>query len=161
MADIDLKQGGNTAGLSIRPTAQPGIVSIRVTGKDAVAANGGNDLAANDTIQLMDLPAGTTVAYGTLNVRKADSGTTLTFDLGDATDADRWVDGADITTTGFKAQGTSGIFDQKILITSAASLQLTIATLTAAEDDWEMEALIEITDFTGNPRVAPAKDILN
>lgn len=159
MATINLIQGQNYAGLAVRPTAQPGVVSIRVTGAEAAAAKG-SALAAADVINILNLPAGTTAAYGTVNVRKADSGTTLTVDLGDGTAADEWVDGADATTTGYKAQGTNGVFDQKKLYTAADTLFLTIATASAANDDWEIEVLIEITDYTGNPRARVAKDVL-
>ena len=47
MATIDLKQGDSTAGLQVCPTAQPGVVSIRVTGAQAAAAKG-SALAAAD-----------------------------------------------------------------------------------------------------------------
>ena len=157
MATIDMKQGGSSAGLQVRPTAQPGVVSIKIRGADAATAKG-SSLAAADVIQVLDLPAGITEAYATINVITADTGTTLTMDLGDATAADEWVDGADITTTGFKAQGTNGIFDQKKLVTSADVLKLTIATLSAANDDWELEVLVELTDMSGNPRARSAKD---
>ena len=36
MANIDLKQGGATAGLGMAATATPGIVSVRVTGAQAL-----------------------------------------------------------------------------------------------------------------------------
>lgn len=157
MATIDLKQGGSTGIVNYCPTAQPGVVSIRITGADAAAAKG-SALAATDVIEVMDLRVGCTEAYATINVRTADTGTTLTVDLGDGTAADEWVDGADFTSTGFKAQGTNGIFDQKKLVTSADVLKLTIATATAANDDWEAEILVELTDYTGNPRARAAKD---
>lgn len=157
MATINLKQGGSTAGLEVRPTAQPGVVSIRVRGADAATAKG-SALAAADVIQVMDLPAGATLAFVTLNVRTADTGTTLTMDVGDATAADEWVDGADATATGFKAQGTNGIFFNKKLVTTADTLDITLVTLTAAGDDWEVEVLAEVTDYNGKPRARSAKD---
>lgn len=157
MATVDLKQGGSTAGLQMCPTAQPGVVSIRVRGADAAAAKG-SALAAADIIEVMDIPAGVVVSNATINVRTADTGTTLTFDLGDTATADEWVDGADGTTAGYKAQGTNGVFSQSILYTSASVLELAIITATAANDDWEVEVLAELTDYTGNPRAQAAKD---
>lgn len=157
MATIDLKQGGSAAGLEVRPTAQPGVVSVKVRAADAVAAKG-SALAAADIIEIMDIPAGTAVGFATLNVVTADTGTTLTFDLGDTATADEFVDGADGTTTGYKAQGTNGVFSQKILYSSASTLELLVATATSANDDWEVDVLFEVTDYSGNPRARAAKD---
>jgi len=158
MANIDLKQGGATAGLGMAATAAPGIVSVRVTGAQAAAAKG-SALAAADIIYVADIPAGTVVSGATLNVITADTGTTLTFDLGDGTAADEWVDGADGTSTGYAAQGTNGIFDQRKFYSSADVLDLKIATASSASDDWEVEILFEMADYTGNPRAKSAKDV--
>lgn len=48
--------------------------------------------AANDTIQLMDLPVGAVVIPDLCSVTSADPGTTLTLDIGDAADVDRYAD---------------------------------------------------------------------
>lgn len=48
--------------------------------------------AANDTIQLFDLPAGCVIIPNLCSVTCADPGTTLTLDIGDALDTDRYAD---------------------------------------------------------------------
>lgn len=48
---------------------------------------------ANDTIQLFDLPAGAVIVPQDSDVTCLDPGTTLTLDIGDAADTDRYADG--------------------------------------------------------------------
>ena len=157
MANIDMKRGGSVVGFSDTSQATPGVVSIKLTGADAVAAKGGA-LAANDIIYVCDIPAGARISGATLNVITADTGTTLTFDLGDGTAADEWVDGADGTTTGFAAEGTNGVFSQQKLYTSADVLDLKVATASSADDNWEVEVLFELVDYSGNPRAKTLKE---
>lgn len=157
MATVDEKQGGTAAGLYQRPTATPGVVSIIIRGADA-AATKTSALAAADIIEAMTIPAGTSVGFVTMNVLTADTGTTLTFDLGTTATGDLYVDGADGTTTGLKAEGTNGTFDAKEIFTSASVLELLVATASSAADDWVVEILAEVTDYTGNPRPRSAKD---
>lgn len=157
MADINLKQGGSAVGLGTAGTAQPGVVSVVLKGSDAAAAKG-SALAANDIIFVADIPAKCTVGNAMVRVLSADTGTTLTFDLGDATAADEWVDGVDGTTAGDSSQGTNGVFDQVKYYASADVLDLKIASASAAADDWIVEVLYVLTDYSGNPRVRTAKD---
>lgn len=56
--------------------------------------------AANDTIQLFDLPAGCVIIPQLSSVTCADPGTTLTLDIGDATDPDRYADGIVLSAGG-------------------------------------------------------------
>jgi hypothetical protein len=49
--------------------------------------------AENDTLQLFDLPPGAVLVPQLSHVTSADPGTTLTFDVGDAGDTDRYADG--------------------------------------------------------------------
>ena len=56
--------------------------------------------AANDTIQLVDLPAGAVVVPQLSHVTGADPGTTLTLDIGDAGDTDRYADGIVLSAGG-------------------------------------------------------------
>ena len=158
MANINLKQGGSAAGLGMCATATPGIVSVRVTGAQAAAAKG-SALAAADIIYVADIPAHTMVRGVTLAVKTADTGTTLTFDLGDAGSADEFVDGADGTTAGYYVQGTNGLFDVAKLYAAADVIDLTVKTIGSANDDWEVEILFEVADYTGNPRAKSAKDV--
>lgn len=56
--------------------------------------------AANDTIQLFDLPAGCVLIPQLSTVTCADPGTTLTLDIGDAADTDRYADGIVLSAGG-------------------------------------------------------------
>lgn len=58
-------------------------------------------MAANDTIQLFDLPPQAVVVPQLSHVTcSADPGTTLTLDVGDAGDADRYADGVVLSSGG-------------------------------------------------------------
>lgn len=56
--------------------------------------------AAADTIQLFDLPAGAVIIPQLSHVTGADPGTTLTVDVGDAGDVDRYADGITLSNGG-------------------------------------------------------------
>ena len=58
--------------------------------------------AANDIVQAIDVPAETMVLNAGLEVL-AVSPSSVTLDLGDANDVDKYVDGHDSTATGFAA----------------------------------------------------------
>ena len=58
--------------------------------------------AANDIVQAIDIPAETMVLNAGLEVL-AVSPSSVTLDLGDADDVDKYVDGHDSTSTGFAA----------------------------------------------------------
>jgi len=155
---INLKQGGASAGLGVSPTAQPGIVSIKVTSAMCVAAKG-SAIAAGDVFYLMDIPAGTVIGGVTMNQKVVATGTALTFDLGDSASADEFVDGADAKVLGFKAQGTNGLFDVRKLYTAATTMDLTIKTESSSASEWEAEVLFEYVSYQGNPRAKSAKDV--
>ena len=56
--------------------------------------------AAADTIQLFDLPPGCVIIPQLSSVTCADPGTTLTLDIGDALDTDRYADGIVMSSGG-------------------------------------------------------------
>lgn len=54
-------------------------------------------VAANDTFQLIDLPPGAVIVPELCSISASgDPGTTLTLDVGDSGDADRYCDGANL-----------------------------------------------------------------
>lgn len=61
-----------------------------------------NNRAQNDIDQLFDVSAGDFVLKAFANVQTAEGGT-LTFDVGDGSDVDGYVDGQDGNTTGYAA----------------------------------------------------------
>jgi hypothetical protein len=156
MATIDMKKGGTAAGLSWTPTAQPGVVSIRLRAADAVTAKGGA-LAASDIIEVLTIPAGTSYGKATINVITADTGSALTCNLGDTAAAATYIAAGDLTATGIVAEGT-GAFDVTQIAAAATVLEVALVTVTSAGDDWEIDVLVEICDYTGNPRAKSAKD---
>ena len=60
------------------------------------------DPAANDIVQAIDIPAESIVLNAGLEVLTA-SPSSVTLDLGDAGDVDKYVDGYDSTSTGYAA----------------------------------------------------------
>ena len=60
------------------------------------------DPAANDIVQAIDIPAESIVLNAGLEVLTA-SPSSVTLDLGDANDVDKYVDGYDSTSTGYAA----------------------------------------------------------
>ena len=72
---------------------------------DALVAEGYSG-ANGDIFQLLEIPAGTLVLFAGAEVEKAfTSSCTLDMDFGGGDDI---IDGADITSTGFCAEGTNG-----------------------------------------------------
>lgn len=93
--------------------------------------------AANDTIQVIDLPAGATLDPENLKVTCADPGTTLTMDIGDSANPDRYADGITLSNGG-QIAATSGTMPEAVatpyVTTAKSRVYATVAsaaTLTA------------------------------
>ena len=84
---------------------------------DALVAEGYSG-ANGDIFQLMEIPAGTLVLFAGAEVEKAFTGS-CTLDM-DFAAGDDMIDGADITSTGFCAEGSNG--QSNDVTTGAASL---------------------------------------
>lgn len=102
---------------------------------EATALTTAGYFAAADIIQVFDIPANTWVIGAGLNVTTAE-GAVMTFDLGDDTTADGFVDGANAnstsTNTGAEAGEAYGCLTSLgKLYTATDTLDLTIATLGA------------------------------
>lgn len=91
--------------IAAKVSARTGLANGLVNGDDAggiltfynaeVAFTSG--VAANDTFQLIDLPPGAVIVPELCSIHAtADPGTTLTIDVGDAGDPDRYCDGANL-----------------------------------------------------------------
>lgn len=158
MATVDMKQGGSVVGYADSATAKPQVVSIRIKASDVVTAKGGA-LAASDIIEVMTIPAGSRYGKATVDVITVDSGTALTCNLGDTAAAATYVAAGSLAgSTGIVAEGT-GAFDVTQIAAAATVLELALVTVTAAGDDWEVDVLVEICDYSGNPRAKSAKDV--
>lgn len=157
MASINVKTGGDTGLANFQEFSRPVWVKLEITGAQVQAANGGTAIAAADTIELITIPAGFVVEGAVLDIVTADTGTTLTFDLGDNDQADRWVDGADVTTVGFAAAGTNGQTDEVRVYGATNQLRLTAVTAASANDDYVVRVLVKLANLRdGIGRAIPA-----
>lgn len=143
--------GSHPGGRSVR---NPYVVDVWVTAAQAVAAKG-SALASSDVIQVLDVPAETLVLGCLAEITTADSGTTLTFDIGFA--GDTFVDGGDATTAGYLAGGTNGVqnFANGVLKSATDTLDITLATLSAASDDWVCRLAVVMLDVSGKTSAPP------
>lgn len=101
------------------------------------------DNAADDVIDLYELPAGAMVIPEKSFIQVTDDMTSgvCTFDIGDAADADRYCDGADVASTGevkFLSAAIPAAYSTRLKVaktgtasTNTALVQLTIATMGA------------------------------
>lgn len=110
----------------------------------------GSALAASDVITVTEVPAGTLVLGGGLNVTTAPTNpSVLTLDLG-ISGGDTFVDGHDATSTGYGAAGANGniLLGSAARQTSATTIDLTVATLTGTLDDGVVEVYVMMADLT-------------
>jgi hypothetical protein len=146
MATIDYTVGGTTGHPS--QVRKSYVRTFYVTGADA-AASKGSALAASDVIQVTNIPAESVVTHAGVRITTADTGTTLTFDIGDGSTTA--VSGADATSTGSSVGAMDTIYD------AADTLDLTIASLTSANDDWEAEVFVVMADASALPKAQSAE----
>jgi len=124
MATYDMTSS-DTTGVSSNSIAalpsQTGMPAMRMIQAyldiDALVAEGYSG-ADGDIFQLIEIPAGTLVLFAGAEVEKAFTGS-CTLDM-DFAAGDDMVDGADITSTGFCAEGSNGQAND--VTTGAASL---------------------------------------
>jgi hypothetical protein len=160
MAAIDITTGGTTGHPSRRGKRVPYLVREVFTGAAATAANGAVGPVATDTIQTLDIPAETLIMAAGIEVTTADTGTTLTFDLGiTGGNVDQFVNGLDITTTGNSVFDTAGLAGPLALYQVAAdTLDIYVATEGTANDDWVVEVWAVLLDCSSYPVAASAKE---
>ena len=103
-------------------------------------------LVASDTIELAVIPAGATITEIVLG-NDNGLGTTMTLDVGDADDADRFIDGAD-----FSGDATVARIDEGAGVgytySSETTLIATAATAASGTTDGTLKAVI--TYVVGN-----------
>ena len=112
--------GVSSNSIAVLPS-QTGMASMRMVQAyldiDALVAEGYSG-ADGDIFQLLEIPAGTLVLFAGAEVEKAFTGS-CTLDM-DFAAGDDIIDGADITSTGFCAEGSNG--QSNDVTTGAASL---------------------------------------
>jgi len=125
------------------------VLKRRVTAAECVAATG-TALIAADTFQIINLPAYHYVLAGIVDFTTADTGTTLTVDLGIAA-GDTLLDGGDGTTAGIPVVGTNGNLAASAFVSATAdTIDLTIKTISAANDDWVAEVSVICADISAD-----------
>ena len=112
--------GVSSNSIAVLPS-QTGMATMRMVQAyldiDALVAEGYSG-ADGDIFQLLEIPAGTLVLFAGAEVEKAFTGS-CTLDM-DFAAGDDIIDGADITSTGFCAEGSNG--QSNDVTTGAASL---------------------------------------
>lgn len=129
MATYDETKGG-TNGFS---AAAMGHSHLMVARMDAAEANDGNGLSADDSVQVINLPANHMVLGVRAAVIEAE-GDTLTFDVGDSGSDTRWhdgLDGNDESTEAIDDTITSGTSDDDIRITVKDAASNAVIEVTA------------------------------
>jgi hypothetical protein len=129
--NIAAKEGVRGGAGLIDPTLYQGNVRYAIA---TLAITTG--MAANDTFDVCpDLPPGARILPQLSRfVCHADPGTTLTIDIGDSTDADRYCDGAVLSSGGIVEFCTAGIpaaVTTPVKLTSGRGITGVIATATS------------------------------
>ena len=153
---VDYTQTGTAVGHQSVGTRSPYGLELWITGAAATTAKG-SALAAADILQVLEIPAGSLLLGCECEIMTADTGTTLTFDIGIA-GADEFVDGGDATTAGYLAIGTNGLisYSDPLRVPSADTLDVTLKTLSSSEDDWVARLVVTLQDISskGQPLAA-------
>jgi hypothetical protein len=100
----------------------------------AAATAKGSALAAADVIEAISVPANSMILNAGLEVITVAGGESSdnTLDLGTATDADNFVDGFDLDAAAAGAYAQNAAAFQPIVVGTADTIDLTIATATTA-----------------------------
>ena len=113
-----------------------------------------------DIFQLLEIPANTMVLFAGAEVLKAFDGTSPTVDI-DFAAGDDIVDGGDVTSTGFLAQGTNGTamttsgtlaFTQHVTTTDTIDVKLIAASADVTEG--RLRVLACVADTNGAQELA-------
>ena len=103
------------------------------------------DPAANDIVQMLDIPAETLVINAGIEVLTA-SASGVTLDVGDGGDVDSYVDGYDSTSTGF-ASLVENVSNSGTVYGSADTLDVKV--LGAQDDSGKVRAWAVMCDISG------------
>jgi hypothetical protein len=156
MATVTTLAGSASAGRTAG--AVPYLVDVTIDFAAAATAKG-SALAAADVIECINVPANTLILNAGLEVITALGGESNdnTFDLGvTGVDADNFVDGfdADAATAGAYAQNAAAF--QPIVIATADTIDLLIATATTAPTSGEVRVWAVLINVDGRPARATA-----
>lgn len=165
MTTVNLSQTGTPEGhVSISDVRVPYLISFEVTGAAAVAAKG-SALADADILQILDLPADILLLGAGIEVTTADTdgSADILFNMGIGGAVDIFVDGGDVSSTGYLAAGSNGALDFQngIRVTSADTLDIVLdkSSSFSSNDDWVVRVYAVILDIDAKPAAGAAIDV--
>jgi len=122
---------------------------------DDAEAEKGSALAANDVIQVLDIPANSVIVAAGIEVLTAQSGSSvLTFDLGvTGGDVDNFVDGFDVVAAVAGDYAAQPVAYAPVVVQSADTLDILIASLTTTNTGglFRVWAIVADVDGTRKP----------
>lgn len=158
MATVDMTSG--TVGRRANMQSAPFYLAERIVDFAAAATEKGSALAANDVIQVIDLPAGHYIYAAGIEVISAMTGTSTdsALDLGiTGGDVDNFVDGFDFDGASVGDNATAATTDAGILqITSADTLDILIQAQTGTITGGKLRVWALLMDPSGRSYVGAA-----
>ena len=151
MATIDVA-GGTSGHLPSSTGRKQAMVLERTVDFAKVTEKKGSDLASSDVVNVFNLPAGSYLLAGGAEVEEAETNASATtVDVGTG-GGDTIVDGADVTSTGFKASGTNG--SRELNTTGAfqasdATVTMKIASATGVPANAKVRVYLLVADVNG------------
>jgi len=122
---------------------------------DDAEAEKGSALAANDVIQVLDIPANSVIIAAGIEVLTAQSGSAvLTFDLGvTGGDVDNFVDGFDVVAAVAGDYAAQPVAYAPVVVPSADTLDILIASLSTTNTGglFRVWAIVADVDGTRKP----------
>ena len=156
MATITTLAGGASAGRTAG--AVPYLVDVTVDFAAAATAKG-SALAAADIIECISVPANTLILNAGIEVITVLGGESndTTFDLGvTTTEPDNFVDGFDADAAAAGAYAQNAAAYQPLVIGTADTIDLLIATATTAPTSGEVRVWAVLMNIDGRPARATA-----
>lgn len=152
MANITtLKEGSASYTPTMYDSTKVYVVENVINFADALTAKG-SALASSDTIEALQIPAGTFILFAGIQTILADDATTLTLDLGmTGGTVDHWVDGYDQAAA---AAGDYAAWDANAgiaaqFVSAADTLDVLFATLTGTLTIGKIRVFAVLADCSG------------
>lgn len=145
---VDMTPGGTLNHITGTNVNGPYAVEFVLDWAEAVTAKG-SALAATDVFEVINVPANTLVHGAVAEVVTAGNATAATVDI-DVAAGDSFVDGADVTTTGYAAFGTNGLapFGANTVVNATAdTVDVKLATLTGTLSTGKLRVIVFMTDI--------------
>jgi len=148
----DLTNGSTTNHMSRTYANVPYTVEKVVSIADAIAVKG-SALVTTDVLEVIPVPANTLVHGAVAYVSGAETSSGVTVDIGFA-GGDTFIDGGDITSTGWLDKGTSGLLPfgaSSTIVTAADTIDMEIIFAGSAPVDGVIRVVAFMTDLAEIP----------